>query len=184
MSERQDSPVTRRRFLEKGSAMAVGAALTTAQGTASAGTAPGEVKYRRFGRTGLMISEIGLGCASGLKSRMFGPVRFNKFREDLPAIVHKLLDLGGNFVATGHGYHDTEEIVGQALKGRRKEAILFTSPDTHTVDGVFARCETSLQRFQTDYLDCYFSHGRWSEAFYEAALKLREQGKIRFIGLS
>lgn len=186
MSERRESPVTRRRFLEKGSAIAVGAALTSAQETASAGPAGGEMKYRRFGRTGLMISEIGLGCASGLKSRMLGPVRFNQFREDVPAIVQKLLDLGGNFVATSYGYHDTEELLGKGLQGRRDGAIIFTSPDPprDTPEAVIGRCEESLQRFQTDRIDCYFSHGRWSEAFYEGALKLREQGKIRFIGLS
>jgi predicted aldo/keto reductase-like oxidoreductase len=192
MSERDHSPVTRRRFLEQGSAIAVGAALGGGSGTAPASPvtpaapAQGEMKYRRFGRTGLMLSEIGLGCASGLKSQMFGPVRFNRYREDLPAIVHKLLDLGGNFVATSYGYHDTEELLGKGLKGRRDGVTIFTSPDPprDTPEAVIERCEASLKRFQTDRIDCYFSHGRWSEAFYEGALKLREQGKIRFIGLS
>jgi len=186
MSQRDESPVTRRRFLEKGSAMAVGAALAGTPRATPASAGKTGMKYRRFGRTELRISEIGLGCASGLKSRTFGPVLFNKYREDLPAIVHKLLDLGGNFVATSYGYHDTEEILGRALAGRRDEAIIFTSPDPprDTPEAVIERCEASLKHFQTDYIDCYFSHGRWSERFYEGALKLKEQGKIRFIGLS
>jgi predicted aldo/keto reductase-like oxidoreductase len=186
MSPRDDSPVTRRRFLEKGSVLAVGAALSGAGETAQADAARGGMKYRRFGRTGLMISEIGLGCASGLKSRTLGPVLFNKYREDIPAIVHKLLDLGGNFVATSYGYHDTEELLGGALRGRRDGVIIFTSPDPprNTPEAVIERCESSLKHFHTDYIDCYFSHGRWNEAFYEGALKLKEQGKIRFIGLS
>jgi predicted aldo/keto reductase-like oxidoreductase len=186
MSPREDSQVTRRRFLEKGSAAAVGAALAGTAGTTLGGAAKTGMKYRRFGRTGLMLSEIGLGCASGLKSRTLGPVLFNKYREDLPAVVHKLLDLGGNFVATSYGYHDTEEILGRALKGRREGVAIFTSPDPprNTPEAVIERCETSLQHFQTDCIDCYFSHGRWNEAFYEGALKLKEQGKIRFIGLS
>ena len=184
MSDRDESPVTRRRFLEKGSAAAVGAALGSTASRTLAGAAKTDMKFRRFGRTNLRISEIGLGCATGLKSRTFGPVMFNKYREELPAILHKLLELGGNFVATGHGYHDTEEILGNAMKGRRKDLFIFTSPDSHTVDGVIQRCEMSLKRFHTDYIDCYFSHGRWSEAFYEAAQKLKQQGKIRFIGLS
>jgi predicted aldo/keto reductase-like oxidoreductase len=166
--------------------MAVGAALSGASGEALAGASGTDMKYRRFGRTDLMISEIGLGTATGLKSRTFGPVLFDKYREDLPAITHKLFDLGGNFVATSYCYHDTEEILGRALKGRRDGAIIFTSPDPprDTPEAVIERCESSLKHFQTDYIDCYFSHGRWSEAFYEGALKLKEQGKIRFIGLS
>ena len=186
MSKRDDSQVTRRRFLEKGSAMAVGAALTTGAGQALGDGSKGGMKYRRFGGTELMLSEIGLGCASGLKSRTFGPKMFNEYREELPAIVHKLLELGGNFVATSYCYHDTEQILGNALKGRRKEVTIFTSPDPpkDMPQAVIERCESSLEHFHTDYIDCYFSHGNWSEAFYEGALKLKQQGKIRFIGLS
>jgi len=186
MSKPDDSSVTRRRFLEKSSAVAVGAALSGAAGAASGGAAKTDMKYRRFGRTNLMLSEIGLGCASGLKSRTFGPVMFNRYREEIPAIVHKLLDLGGNFVATSYGYHDTEQILGRALKGHRKEVTIFTSPDPpkDTPQAVIARCEESLKHFHTDCIDCYFSHGRWSENFYEGAQKLKQQGKIRFIGLS
>jgi len=186
MSDSPNRPLSRRRFLERGSAAAVGAALAGAAARATAGPGKGEMRYRRFGRTGLMVSEVGLGCATGLKSRMLGPEKFNRYREDLPAIVHKLLDLGGNFVATSRGYHDTEELLGKALEGRRKEAIIFTSPDPpkDNVPTIVECCEKSLKSFRTDCIECYFSHGRWSEAFYEAALKLRQQGKIRFIGLS
>ena len=185
MSQEQ-RPVSRRRFLKRSSAAALGAALAGHAAHASAGPAKTEMRFRRFGRTNLTISEIGLGCATGLKSHQLGPERFNRYREELPAILHKLLDLGGNFAATSRGYHDTEVILGRAMKGRRKEVIVFTSPDPprDNVPTIIECCEKSLKSFQTDYLDCYFSHGRWSEAFYEAALKLRRQGKIRFIGLS
>jgi predicted aldo/keto reductase-like oxidoreductase len=179
------NPVSRRQFLETGSA-ALGAALS---GSSTLGaTAQGDMRYRRFGKTNLMLSEIGLGCATGLKSRQLGPVLFNQYREELPSILHKLLDLGGNFLATGLGYHDTEEILGKALheRRRRKDCIIITAPDPpqDEVAVIIQRCEQSLKNFHTDYIDCYFSHGRWSERFYEAALKLRQQGKIRFIGLS
>lgn len=186
MASHDNPALSRRRFLKHGSAAAVGAALGAHSATAPATPANSGMKYRRFGRTNLMVSEVGLGCATGLKSQILGPERFNRYREDLPAIVHKLLELGGNFVATSRGYHDTEELLGNALRGRRKEAILFTSPDPprDTVQSVLDCCELSLKHFRTDYIDCYFSHGRWSDAFYEAALKLRQQGKIRFIGLS
>lgn len=143
------------------------------------------MKYRRFGRTNLMLSEIGLGCASGLRSNQLGPVLFDRWRQQIPIIVDTLLDRGGNFVATGSGYHDTEEILGRALNGKRQKAYIFTSAEPkEDAKGVIASCERSLKRFQTDYIDGYFCHNGWSEGFQESALKLKEQGKIRFIGQS
>jgi len=185
MSKPDGSPVSRRRFLRRGSAMAVGTALGGRLTPAPGGTAKAEMKYRRLGRTDLTVSEIGLGCASGLKSRTLGEFLFNRYREQLPAIVDGLLERGGNFVATSQSYHDTEEILGRALKGRRKGTIIFTATGPKKdVQAVVKSCELSLKHFQTDYIDCYFGHGGWSEAFGEAAEKLKQQGKIRFVGQS
>jgi hypothetical protein len=99
MADEGKSPFTRRQFLETASAISAGVALGNGQ-AATVDEKPCRMKYRRFGRTGLRISEIGLGCASGLRSEQLGPSLFNRYREELPAIVHKLLELGGNFVAT------------------------------------------------------------------------------------
>src|SRR5512136_2738313 len=93
-------------------AAAIGAGSSVQGSNSTAG-----MKYRRFGRTNLNISVIGLGCASGLRSQQLGPELFNRYREELPAIVRKLFELGGNFVATSASYHDTEEILGRALRG-------------------------------------------------------------------
>ncbi len=143
------------------------------------------MKYRRFGRTQLMLSEIGLGCASGLRSQQLGEVLFNRWREQIPHIVDTLLERGGNVFATSSGYHDTEEILGHSLKGKRHNAFIFTSAEPkEDAKGVIASCERSLTRFQTDYLDGYFCHNGWSEEFQESSIKLQEQGKIRFIGQS
>lgn len=183
-SAQDQKPVSRRHFLESSSALAVSAALGSTAASAQGAAQKGDMKYRRFGATGLMVSEIGLGCASGLKSQTLGPFLFNRYREQLPAIVDRLFERGGNFVATSQGYHDTEEILGRALKGRRKNAIIFTATGKSTPKEVIAACELSLQRFQTDCIDCYFSHGDWRDGFYEAAETLKKQGKIRFAGMS
>ncbi len=182
-SAQDQTPLSRRHFLGSSSALAVSAALGSAA-AAEDGPQKDGMKYRRFGATGLMVSEIGLGCASGLKSKTLGPFLFDRYREQLPAIVDRLFQRGGNFVATSQSYHDTEVILGRALKGRRKDAIIFTATGKSTAKEVIAACELSLKRFQTDHIDCYFSHGDWRDGFYEAAQTLKQQGKIRFVGMS
>ncbi len=180
----EDRTVSRRRFLETATAAAAGAACAGTPSVGSAGEARPGMKSRRLGRTDLKISEIGLGCASGLRSEQLGPTLFNRYREELPAMVHKLLELGGNFVATSAVYHDTEEILGRALLGRRRQALIFTATTSREAKRTIADCERSLKRFQTDSIDGYFAHGGWSDGFYEAAQRLKQQGKIRFIGMS
>lgn len=182
MNTKRSNSVTRRQFIGTTTAAALGALADG--GAATTGEMVAGMKYRRLGRTNLKISEIGLGCASGLRSQQLGPELFNKYREELPAITQKLLELGGNFVATSASYHDTEEILGRALKGRRKDAFIFTASGKKDAKAVIADCERSLTRFQTDVIDGYFGHGGWSDGFGEAAQKLKEQGKIRFIGMS
>ncbi len=62
--------------------------------------------------------------------------------------------------------------------------IIFTGTSADGVKDVIAACEQSLKNFQTDCIDGYFSHGRWRDAFNEAAQKLKKQGKIRLSGMS
>ncbi len=183
MSTHDRESVIRRQFLQTGSAIAAGTTLVGSSAASTTESKPG-MKYRRFGRTNLTLSVIGLGCASGLRSEQLGPTLFNRYREELPAIVDHLLERGGNFVATAAGYHDTEEILGRSLRGRRKGITIFTGSNAHDVKRVRAECERSLVRFQTDVINCYFAWSGWNEGFQEAASALKREGKIRFIGAS
>jgi uncharacterized protein len=187
--------LTRRNFIGTAAAGFAGAAVTIHSSNAMTSTsesvvasyAPGKnsgMKYRRLGRTNLMISEMILGCASGLRSEQLGPVLFKRYRDLLPTIVDTLFDRGGNAFCTSYSYHDTEEILGRALKGKRQKALIITGGPSGDAKHVIESGERSLVRWQTDYLDGFFCHGGWSEGFYEGAKKLQEQGKIRFIGES
>jgi predicted aldo/keto reductase-like oxidoreductase len=143
------------------------------------------MKYRRLGKTNLMVSVIGLGNASGSLSQQLGPFLFAKWLRDRKDVANKYLDLGGNYIATGPEYHNTEEILGDALKNRRQE--VFYSIDVNpplTEDNIRKSVETSLKRFHTDYLDLCCSHGEATEKGFEVLKQLQKEGKIRFVGLT
>jgi len=107
------------------------------------------------------------------------------------ATVHAALDAGVNLFDTAEGYGggDSESALGQALLGRRHEAVIATKVGRASLsaDEVRRACEASLQRLRTDYVDLYQIH--WpsrsvplSETM-EALERLREQGKVRAIGV-
>src|SRR3954454_15489694 len=76
------------------------------------------------------------------------------------------LDLGMVLIDTAEMYGDgcAEEVVGEAIAGRRHEVFLNSKvlPDNATRDGTIAACERSLKRLRTDYLDLYLLHWRES----------------------
>ncbi len=118
------------------------------------------------------------------------------------ATIHRALDLGINWIDTakGYGHGHSEEIVGQALKGRRDQVFLATKCGIlwkedgsdiygHLVaDSIKAECESSLARLQTDYIDLYQIH--WPlpdegiEEGWGAISDLIREGKVRYGGIS
>lgn len=143
------------------------------------------MKYRRLGRTNLMISEIGLGNASGSLSRQLGPFLFSKWQEDRGEVVNKLLDLGGNFITTEPSYSNTQELLGKALKHRRDEVYYAIGIKHGSEKSMRVIIENSLKLLQTDIIDLSFSKGAPpTEEGYEIMRKFRKEGKIRFIGQS
>jgi aryl-alcohol dehydrogenase-like predicted oxidoreductase len=115
------------------------------------------------------------------------------FQDDKDSIdtVHAALDMGVNFFDTAEGYGNgrSEQVLGQALAGRRDRAVIATKVSVSHLSGpgIEKACERSLQLLQTDYIDLYQIH--WPSRSvplvesFEALEKLRQQGKIRAIGV-
>ena len=101
------------------------------------------------------------------------------------------LDLGLRLIDTAEMYAEggAEEVVGEALRGRRHQAWLVSKVypwNAGEVDAIEA-CERSLQRLETDYLDLYLLHWRGNvplEETIRAMETLQQQGKIRHWGVS
>ncbi len=101
------------------------------------------------------------------------------------------LDLGMTHIDTAEMYGGgrVEEIVGEAIAGRREEVFLVSKilPEHATRKGVIAACEASLRRLRTDVLDCYLLHWPSRHPLEETIAgfeDLRQQGKIRYWGVS
>ena len=101
------------------------------------------------------------------------------------------LDLGMNLIDTAEMYGEggAEEVVGDAIAGRRDRVFLVSKvyPHNATRKGTIEACERSLRRLKTDRLDLYLLHWRGSKPLsetFEAFQELRQVGKIRDFGVS
>ncbi|MGQ9628723.1 MAG: aldo/keto reductase [bacterium] len=159
------------------------------------------MRYRKLGRTGLSVSEIGYG-GWGIGGG-WGP------RDDSEALraLGRALDLGVNFFDTALGYGDghSEELIGRAVAGRRDKVVIATKippktfrwpvlphepvSETFPKDWVIECTERSLKNLGTDYIDVQQLHA-WTDPYnrqldwYEGLERLREQGKVRYFGVS
>lgn len=164
-----------------------GAALTTAE--IAAAQSSGGVPMRALGKTGVMVSAIGVG------GYHLGSA------QELPAakrIVDEAIDGGINFFDNCWDYHDgkSEEWMGQSLRGKRDKVLLMTKACTHgrKKDVALRMLEQSLTRLQTDYLDVWQIH----EVIYdddpdlifapdgaiEALVQAKKDGKVRLVGFT
>jgi len=106
------------------------------------------------------------------------------------------LDCGVNYVDTARGYRDGEDekVIGQAIRGRRDDLILATKTGERAAEGARSELETSLRLLGTDYVDiwqlhCVNSQSDLDQALgpggaMEAARDAREQGLVRFVGVT
>src|SRR6185369_3793705 len=149
------------------------------------------MEYRHVGRSGLIASAIGVGCFP-----------FGGFVsvDDSCAVVEQALALGINYfdTANSYGIGKSEEALGIALQGKRRQALIATKFGNRTGDGpndlgasrsaIVRACEASLKRLKTDYIDLYQLHWPDHDTPVEETLRalddLVRAGKVRYIGAS
>jgi aryl-alcohol dehydrogenase-like predicted oxidoreductase len=151
------------------------------------------MELRQLGNTGMHVSQL---CLGGMMFGAFG----NSDHDDAIRIIHKAQDAGINFIDTADGYSagESEEILGKALAGGRRErmilAVKYGGPLGDTPHTGASRAwtmeavEGSLRRLQTDYIDLYQvgvpDPGTDIEETIGALSDLVDAGKIRAFGAS
>lgn len=158
------------------------------------------MQYRTLGRTGWRVSEVGFGGAPlGIPNynELWDPHDPDTTRTAIAAI-QRAIDLGYTYFDTAPSYGDgrSEEIMGQALHGRRAEVVLATKTEWQGKrrDWIRARVESSLRRLRTDYLDLLQFHGNdytpedlrflIEDGPLEVYQQLKQAGTIRAIGIT
>ena len=139
------------------------------------------MKTFTLGRTGLTISRTGFGAL---------PIQRVSF-DEAAALLNRAVDGGVTYVDTARAYTDSEEKIGRALSHRRGEFFLATKTHSKMAADFEKDLETSLRLLNTDHIDVYQFHNPpfvpvpgGADGLYDAAVKAREAGKIRFIGIT
>ena len=158
------------------------------------------MEYRQFGRSGLTVPALSFGTGTFGGTNPF----FERWGQtdvaEATRMVDLCLDAGVNFFDTADIYSAgaSEEILGQALKGRRDRALISTKATFRMGDEpnqvgssrhhLVRACEDSLKRLGTDHIDLYFMHGFDALTPVEETLRalddLDARGKIGYIGRS
>jgi aryl-alcohol dehydrogenase-like predicted oxidoreductase len=157
------------------------------------------MNYRRLGGTGLVVSEIGFG-GWGIGGRTAAETSYGNTDDAVSlAALLRAIERGITFFDTSAAYGDghSEELIGQAVKGRRGDVVIATKagheswerPPDFSPAAIVASAERSLRRLGTDYLDLLQLHNPPSEVLRagdvrDAIDRLMESGKIRSWGVS
>jgi 1-deoxyxylulose-5-phosphate synthase len=161
----------------------------------------GNMDYVKFGKTGLGVSRLCIGCMTyGIPDR--GPHPWTLDEEKSRPLIKQAIELGINFFDTANVYSDgtSEEILGRALKEftRREDVVIATKINGRVRPGpngaglsrkaIFCEVDNSLRRLGTDFVDLYQIH-RWDptvpiEETMEALHDVVKAGKVRYIGAS
>ncbi|MGA8664292.1 MAG: aldo/keto reductase [Thermoplasmata archaeon] len=154
------------------------------------------MQTRQLGRHGPRVSALGLGCMG--MSQSYGSAD----PAGGEATIHRALELGVTFFDTAdiYGPFTNEELVGRALRERRKDVILATKcgfvpgpPGApSSIDGspahIRAACDASLARLNVRTIDLYYLHRKDPKVPIEESVRamagLVDEGKVRYLGLS
>jgi hypothetical protein len=137
-------------------------------------------EYRRLGRTGAMVSDIGSG------------VPYSE------GVLKAVLDSGVNFIETAESYNNglNEILIGNVIKNLDREKIFIATKASpgykifNSAEDIIGRAEESLKRLQSPYIDLYMIHQAQNriavknDYFHNACNTLKKKGKIRYVGLS
>jgi aryl-alcohol dehydrogenase-like predicted oxidoreductase len=156
-----------------------------------------DLQRRTLGRTGLEVTVLGYG-AMELRGAPIGPPITD---EDARILLNRVLDEGINFIDTSIDYGRSEELIGKFISHRRSEYVLASkcgcvpgsgmgAEHVHTADNIRKGVEHSLRTLKTDHLDLVQFHRSLNRQEFEAegalaeVFTLREEGKVRFVGVS
>jgi len=125
--------------------------------------------------TGMEVSKVAFGCMITSDQ----------------SVIERAADLGVNLFDTARGYQggNNERLVGAALKGRRDKVFISTKSGGKTKEEALAHLDESLRQLGTDHVDIWYLHGKKaaaeiSDELLDAQRVAKEQGKIRFAGVS
>lgn len=158
------------------------------------------MEYRVLGSSGFSVPVLSFGTGTfGGNHPFFGKWGASDVKE-ATRLVDVCLEAGANMFDTAdvYSFGQSEEILGEAVKGRRDKVLLATkatfgmSDDPNDVGSsrfhLIRSCETSLRRLQTDYVDVYTIHGFDARTSVEETLRaletLVQSGKVRYIACS
>ena len=135
----------------------------------------------QLGRTGLTATSVSFGALPVQRRNM----------EDGVRLLRSAYDNGVRFFDTARAYSDSEEKIGNALSDVRHDIVITSKSPANNGADYMKDLETSLRMLKTDYIDVNQFHNKQftiapggEDGHYDAALKAKQQGKIRFIGLT
>lgn len=147
---------------------------------------PGPIPKRQLGKTGLMVSQLGLGGGGGIS--------LEDNDESAEELIKTALELGVNYIDTAADYGPSEKRIGAALVSSRADVVLATKTDDRTYKGAMKQLNASLRALKTDHIDIWqihhIDHDEEVEQIFkkggamEAVEEAKQKGIVRFVGIT